>query len=755
MESADPQFKIDYRAIVENVPAIAFVAGVGEFATWHYVNEWIEPILGFTAQEWLGDPMIWSRQLHPDDRATTIAAEALEARAARGQALPAGSEQAAPLYLDYRMLHKDGHIVWIRDSSVLVPDASGELLWHGVLLDISDRKQIEAELARQSAAQAAVAQLGEHALERRPVQELLAEACEAAARVLEVEVALVVQARDDEDTLDVRASMTTLTYELPVMHQVGIDPNTQFAVALRTGRPVAVDDWEQERELNMSSGQAAIKARSSVMNRIEGPERPWGCFVVSSTSARHYSPSDISFIQSLVNILADAIERLDAEDAIEHRSLHDSLTGLPNRTLFADRLEQAFERLRRHPNAHASILFIDIDHFKQINDTLGHQAGDELLMAVAQRLHEAVRPTDTVARRSGDEFVVLLDEIGSERDAITAAERIAASFSRPFVLGATTQFVTASLGIALADGYMSPSELLENADAAMYRAKERGRARYELFDEGMRVRAVARMRLESDLARALDQRELRLVYQPVVELSTESISGVEALLRWDHPQRGTIPPGEFIQVAEDCGLIDRIGYWVIEEALRAVGRWHRQRPDAAPLLIGINVATPQLLDPHFAEMLSEQITAFGVAASSVCLEFSERVLLNDAAPVRRALRALYDLGVALVLDDFGTGESSLTHLANLPLRTLKIDRTFVSRLGTDGADHQVVRALVAVGQALSLRVVGKGAETTEQVGELRRLGCVAAQGYVFSPPVPEHEITAMLQSGARLAPTLG
>ena len=388
MEPEDLHSELGYRAIVENVPAIAFIAETGEFGAWRYVNDWIEPILGFTAQEWLSDPTIWSRQLHPDDHEKTIAGEALEVqaeirKAALGRARAAQDGDAAPFFVDYRMLHKDGHVVWIRDNSVLVRDASGEWLWHGVLLDISDQKQIEAEFSRQSAAQAAVAQLGEHALERRPIQVLLTEACEAAVRVLETDIALVVQVHDDEYAFDVRAYRSTLTAQ-PVLHHDGIDPNTQFATALRTGRPSVVENWDEETELVLSPGQAALNAKSCVITRIEGPERPWGCFVVSSTRQRRYSQPDISFIQSLANILADAIERQDAEDAIEHRSLHDALTGLPNRTLFADRLEQAFERLRRRRNALASILFIDVDHFKQINDTLGHKAGDELLVAVAR-----------------------------------------------------------------------------------------------------------------------------------------------------------------------------------------------------------------------------------------------------------------------------------------------------------------------------------------------------------------------------------
>jgi diguanylate cyclase (GGDEF)-like protein/PAS domain S-box-containing protein len=753
MEPHAPHAKLDYRAIVENVPAIAFIAGTGEYGSWHYVNDWIEPILGFTAEEWLSDSTIWSRQLHPDDRAKTIAGEALELQMALEQAPGVDSQEAATFFVDYRMLHKDGHVVWIRDSSVLVPNADGELLWHGVLLDISDQKLIEAEFARQSAAQAAVAQLGEHALERIPIQDLLAEACDAATRVLDIETALVIQVEDDQSTMEIRAFSSSLPQE-PLLHHVGIDPDSQLGTTLRIGRPTAVDDWQTEEHLTRGPGQIILDVRSGICARIEGPERPWGCFIVNSTRQRHYSAPDISFIQSLANVLADAIERQDSEDAIEHKSLHDPLTGLPNRTLFADRLEQAFERLRRRHNAVASILFIDVDHFKQVNDTLGHQAGDELLVAVAQRLREAVRPTDTVARRSGDEFVVLLEEIASERDAIGTAERIAAGFTRPFVLGTATHFVTASLGIALADGYMSPAELLENADAAMYRAKERGRARYELFDEDMRIRAMARMKIENDLNRALDNGELRVVYQPVVELHDESIGGVEALLRWDHPQRGQIPPDEFIPVAEESGSIDRIGRWVIEETLRSASRWHQLRPDSRPLLVGINVSTHQLQSPRFADMLNEQIAASGVPPHTVCLEFSERVLLDDAEPVRQALRALSRLGVALVLDDFGTGESSLSHLASLPLRTLKVDRTFIAKLGADNQDSQIAHALIAVGTALSLRVLGEGAETPEQVMELRRLGCVAAQGYLFSPPVPEGDITAMLKSGGRLLRTM-
>ena len=281
--------------------------------------------------------------------------------------------------------------------------------------------------------------------------------------------------------------------------------------------------------------------RSSIGVRIEGPEQSLGDLPRDLEPAeRLLGVGRSTSWSSIANVLADAIERQQAEDAMEHRALHDPLTGLPNRVLFTDRLEQAFERVRRHPRSLAAILFIDVDHFKQVNDTLGHQAGDELLVGVATRLREAVRPTDTVARFGGDEFGLLLEEVGSERDAIATAERIAAGFARPFVLDSGSQFVTASIGIALADGHEEPQALLRDADAAMYRAKERGRARYELFDEDLRARALARVRMENDLRRAIDLNELRLVYQPVVTLRDEQMAAVEALLRWEHPQRGAM-----------------------------------------------------------------------------------------------------------------------------------------------------------------------------------------------------------------------
>jgi diguanylate cyclase (GGDEF)-like protein/PAS domain S-box-containing protein len=746
---------VDYQAIIETVPAIVFVAETGVNGAWHYVNDWIEPILGFTVEEWLAAGDTWALQLHPEDREHVLAAEAAEV--AQALAAPAGSDpigHTGTSYLDYRMLHKDGHVVWIRDSSVLVRGTDGSLLWHGVLLDITDQKHIEQQLERQSAAQAAVATLGEHALAGKPIIQLLEEACHAATDVLGIEAAVACKISEDRGSLEVLAEAG---WQTPpgLSARDRLDPDTPTGYMLLTNKPLLVHDWREERRFKPTDRVLEQGIRSSIGARIEGQPAVWGAFRVFSSRPNVFTEDDVNFVVSVSNILADAIERRAAEDQMQHRALHDPLTTLPNRELFADRLEQALERVRRHPGSLAALLFIDVDHFKQVNDSLGHQAGDELLINVATRLREAVRPTDTVARFGGDEFGLLLEEIASERVAIATAERIAASFARPFVLESGSQFVTASIGIALADGHQDADALLGDADAAMYRAKQRGRARYDVFDDDLRMRALARGRTENELRRALEFHELRLVYQPVVDLKDETITGVEALLRWDHPQRGVVMPAEFIPVAEESGMIDRIGQWVLEEALRDAVRWEQLRLDQPPLKVGINVAVQQLQNPRFPDSVDDAIKTAGIEPQSVALELDESVLRDEADQMRSTLRLLKRCGVILAVHDFGTGDSSLRQLAALPIDTIKVDRRFVAALGTEDAASTIAHAVIATGGALGLRVIGAGAETQEQVEQLRRLGCAAAQGFYFSEPVPASRISALLRDGGSLRRNVG
>ena len=331
------------------------------------------------------------------------------------------------------------------------------------------------------------------------------------------------------------------------------------------------------------------------------------------------------------------------------------------------------------------------------------------------------------------------------------AERIASVFARPFALETNEHFVTTSVGIALAEGGELAVDLIRDADAAMYRAKERGRARYELYDEVMRGRAIARLRIENDLRRAIERNELRLAYQPVVSLRDESVVGVEALIRWDHPERGSIPPDAFIPIAEESGLIERIGRWALEGACRQGAQWAASRPDAAPIGISVNLSPIQLSYRGCPEMVAEVLHSSGLDPSRLSLEITESLLLGESEAITDILRALKALGVRLVLDDFGTGYSSLSYLTRLPLDALKVDRAFVHALGPDHADHAITEAIIAMARALSLEVVGEGTETMAQVAELRRLGCDLAQGYVFSPPLSARQMTNVIDRGMQLS----
>ncbi len=652
--------------------------------------------------------------------------------------------------LEYRMRHRDGHVVWVRDDALLVRDDAllvrdddGARRWHGVLSDITDRKLAEGQLERAAAQHAAVAALGEHALEGTPTEELAQEALTAAAQLLGVELGGVIELTPD------RSAFTFLvSHGLPahaMVTPIPAGPSTQPGYALAHGR-VVVCDWSTETRFEPSAPLIASGARSGLSVRIEGRRGPFGVLGLHSRQPREYSRIDVNFVQALANVLGDALERQRTEDDIRHRALHDPLTGLPNRTLFMDRLGQAIQRLRRSQTT-AAILILDLDRFKLVNDSLGHAVGDELLAAAAPRLKQTVRSSDTVARFGADEFGILLEDIGGEHDAVEMAQRIAAVFTRPFVLGGEEQFMTTSIGISLAVGGERPEDLVRDADAAMHRAKERGRARYELFDEGIRGRAISRLRVENDLRRALERDELTLDYQPVVSLRDRSIVGVEALVRWEHPDRGRIPPLEFIPIAEENGLIDPIGRWVLDHACRQGALWYEQRPDAPPISIAVNLSAVQFENHNLTEMVATALHGSGLDPGLLALEVTESVMMGRGEELTRALAQLKEIGVRLILDDFGTGYSSLAYLTRLPLDVLKVDRSFVDGLGTDASDTAITEAIVAMSHALSLDVIGEGAETEQQIDELNRLGCEFAQGYHFSRPVRPAEITAMLETG--------
>jgi diguanylate cyclase (GGDEF)-like protein len=432
----------------------------------------------------------------------------------------------------------------------------------------------------------------------------------------------------------------------------------------------------------------------------------------------------------------------------------DPLTGLPNRLLFMERLDRQIARSAAAAVFEFAVFFIDVDRFKVVNDSLGHATGDELLTGVARRLEQSLRTTDTIARfdgdctlarLGGDEFTVLLAGVRSALDARMVAERLVNAVSVPFELDGREIAVSVSVGVVMADGrYDRGEHMIRDADTAMYRAKARGKARCALFDSSMLVAAEERLRIESELRRALERKEFQLHYQPIVTLSTHQLCGFEALVRWQHPGRGLVPPGDFIPIAEETGLIVPLGLWVLEEACRQMRAWDSEFPACGEIMINVNLSGRQCLDPDLVAEVSRVLSETGLAPHRLKLEITESLILENSEEVIGVLKALRALGVQLGLDDFGIGYSALSHLQHLPVQTLKIDRSFVS--GPPNARNvEIVRAILALASGLSIDVTAEGVETADQAAWLKGLSCEFAQGYYFDRPLPHDRAREVLQ----------
>jgi diguanylate cyclase (GGDEF)-like protein/PAS domain S-box-containing protein len=448
----------------------------------------------------------------------------------------------------------------------------------------------------------------------------------------------------------------------------------------------------------------------------------------------------------VVGSQTDVTDRKKAEQRLQHDALHDALTGLPNRVLFLDRLDQAIRRAQRStPTAAAAVLFLDLDRFKLVNDSLGHQVGDELLKAVARRLESAVRPPDTVARLGGDEFTVLLDGVSDVHEAALVAERVHATLKTPFEIDDRDLHIDASIGIALAEANAAPDTVLRDADVAMYRAKADGKGRHAVFDGRMHEQVMRRLDMESELRKAIEERRLEVAYQPIVQAATGRIVGFEALCRWpDH--QGLVEPSEFVPIAEETGLIVPLGRWILHEACAQLAAW-RELPGGAGLTIGVNVSQRQLVDPEFGEHLQHVLGETSLDPRALRLEVKENALSREPEAVQRVLRHALDThGVRSHIDDFGTGASSLRLLHGFPGDAVKIHRALVIGMGREAGAFEIVKALVGLAHNLGLEVIAEGVETAAQLNHLKLLGCEFAQGFHVSAPLRPQDATALLQS---------
>ncbi|MDD5368821.1 MAG: EAL domain-containing protein [Anaerolineaceae bacterium] len=514
--------------------------------------------------------------------------------------------------------------------------------------------------------------------------------------------------------------------------------STPFRKMIALFREVETGDLSQRIEVSSSDefGELNIYL-NHMIDRLQ---------VMTSTLEEQVVERTGQLGQANQQLQVELIERKRMEEQLAYTAVHDPLTNLPNRVLLMDRLTHVMERARRHKNYAFAVIFIDLDRFKVVNDSLGHNIGDLLLIESARRLEACVRSEDTVARLGGDEFVLLLEELVDATGCIRVADRILHELALPAELGGYKTFISISMGIVLGEArYERPEDILRDADIAMYHAKKQGRGRYEVFDPAMLQGVMTRIELETDLRKALGKQEFIVHYQPIIDLKANRIVGFEALVRWQHPTRGLTPPGEFIPIAEEMGLIVPIGYWVLDEACRQIHAWQVQYAAEPPLTMNVNLSTRQCAEMDLVDRIVETLQKYQLDASSLKLELTESLIVEDSAYISTILTRLRDLGIQVQIDDFGTGYSSLGYLHTLPIDTLKIDRTFINRLGIKGSGSEIVQTILALAHGLGMKVIAEGVETDDQLSRLKAMSCEYVQGFLISKPVESQQAGDLLE----------
>jgi len=711
-----------FRALIDHsFDMVSIYDDIGNFA---FASPSHERVLGYTPAELVGTSPV--DLLHPDDREGV-------AHAFAEQLLVTG--ESSPI--EHRIRRRDGSWVWVESVAI---NLGQDPAVHGILVnarDVTDRRRAE----RIAAAQAGILELvargaaldGVLADIIEMVEHWIPESVAAIILVDEVGGVVYVAAAPNLPE-DARAAISG--FPASVVDEMYPDDVVITEVRVNPLHPVT-------GEVLLAHGFRAWWA--GAINDAEAGAR-LGAVVVLRRDDTRPTPSERTLLASAANLAAIAIARDRAQALLAHQATHDTLTGLPNRQLALDRLRR-IEVQPRQGGPLTAVLFLDIDRFKVLNDSVGHDAGDRLLVELGNRLREALRPSDLVARFGGDEFVMVCEQIGTEVDAYTLANRVLEVVQAPFVLDGSEIVVTASVGIAMV-GDESPEAVLRDADAAMYLAKDRGRARVEVFDDDLRARVVARLDIERDLRKAVDDGAFVLHYQPVVSLLQDTLAGFESLLRWPHPTHGLLPPAAFLEIAEETGLIRPIGMWARAEACRQAVAWGAAHPEWGPLVMGVNLSPLELRDRDLAAGIEETVRASGLSPEFLVFEVTERLILDDPRLARALLDRLSSLGVQLALDDFGTGSAPLAHLRELPLQAIKIDRSLVSGLGRDAFDESLVEAVIELTRRLDLFSVAEGVETVEQEQRLRAAGCMLAQGHLFAAPMSVDDVELLL-TGAR------
>ena len=608
--------------------------------------------------------------------------------------------------------------------------------YRGVGSDVTDRRRAEELQDAHARHQEIIAEFGRNALRLHDPQALLDEAARGAAHALGAEAVAYYECMADERKVVLR-SCVGRAFDAAILE---VGPAAAVGDAIRSGEPCTLQE-EQAVQAGFPGGWAHGFASALAMP-VRGERRTFGVLCAFSRRPRAYAEPESGFLGALASVLSAALQRINSEERLAYLAQFDNLTGLPNRALMRDRFAQMLAQASRH-GSKLGVMFVDLDHFKLVNDMQGHAAGDELLKEVARRLSACVRSGDTVARISGDEFVVILGDMASPENAPHVAQKVLERLAAPFAISGRETFVTASIGMAIyPDDGDNADALISAADAAMYRAKESGRNSYCSFTPGIAEGARARLQLAAELRRALEREEFRLVYQPKVTLGTRVVRGAEALLRWAHPERGLVPPGEFVPVLEETGLIVAVGDWVLRRVCADIRGWAAAGREPVP--VSVNLSARQFQQRDLDRLIREVIDASGIDAALIELEITESHLMQDPELAMRALESLSEAGVRIAIDDFGTGYSSLSYLTRFPVSALKIDRSFVKDIEHDQQDAVIVRTIVELAHTLGFMVVAEGVETENQLAFLHGLGCEQAQGFLFAHPMSADRLAALL-----------